>query len=427
MANWRQKVGAWISGERKSSSLELFREIYGGRSSRSGATVTAQSALEVSTVLACCRVIANGVAQVPWRIYHDTGDGKKTLAKEHSLYRLLYRRPNRWQTSFEFRETIMFHVLLGYNAYVFVNRVGIARKIIELVPIEPARVEVKLRDDQAIEYRVSDGKGGVQVFGADAIWHIRGPSWNGWVGMDGLKLAREAIGLSITLEQGQAEFQKNGAQTSGVLSPKDKLSPEQYNFLAVWLDKHMPGGDRFGKPLIVDGGATYTNTSMTAIDQQLVESRKHQIEEICRGFGVMPLMVGHPADMAARAATESIFLHHVIHCLTPHYERIEQSADVNLLSEADLDGGLYTKFTPNALMRGAAKDRAEYFAKALGSGGTKGWLTQNQVRALEEMDRDDDPEADKLPQPIAAKAVAPPKEPAEEPDDPDGTGDDNAK
>lgn len=422
MANWRQKIGAWISGGRKMSSLELFKEVYGGRSSRSGASVTAQTALEVSTVLACCRVISNGVAQVPFRPYLDNGTTKKP-ATEHAIYQLLYRRPNRWQTSFEFRETIMFHVLLGYNAYVFVNRVGIARKIVELVPIEPGRVEVKLRDDQSLEYKVSDGKGGSQTFGADSIWHIRGPSWNGWIGMDGLKLAREAIGLSITLEQGQAEFQKNGAGTSGVLATKEKLSPERYVFLAGWLDKHMPGGERFGKPLIADDGATYVSTAMSAVDQQLVESRKHQIEEICRAFGVMPIMVGHADKTATYASAEQMFLAHVVHTLSPWYQRLEQSADVHLLSEEDRAAGFYTKFNPNALMRGAAKDRAEFYAKALGDTQKPGWMVRNEVRALEELDPIEG--GDTFPELITT--TTPTEDQPDPPPDDTGTGDDNAQ
>jgi len=384
MANWRLWLGEKIAGV-KMTSLDLFREVYGGRSSKSGATVNAAAALEVSTVLACVRVIANGVAQVPWPLYQDA-DGKRRKANEHALYGRLYRRPNKWQTSFEFRETIMFHVLLGYNAFVFMNRVGLDRKIVELVPIEPHRVEVKQRDDGSLEYVVSDGKGGKQSFGSDAIWHIRGPSWNGWAGMDGLKLAREAIGLSITLEQGQAEFQKNGAQISGVLSMTQKLSPERFTFLAAWLDKHLPGAERFGKPLIADDGAKWSGTTMSAVDQQLVESRKHQIEEICRAFGVMPIMVGHADKTATYASAEQMFLAHVVHTLSPWYQRLEQSADVNLLTEQEREQGYYTKFNPNALMRGAARDRAEFYKAALGDTQRPGWMVQNEVRALEELD-----------------------------------------
>lgn len=413
MANWRYWLGERIAGV-KLTSLDLFREVNGGRSSKSGASVTTATALEVSTVLACCRVIANGVAQVPFRLYLDDGATKKPA--DHTLSPLLYRRPNRWQTSFEFRETIMFHVLLGYNAYVFVNRVGIGRKIVEMVPIEPHRVKVTVRNDQSLEYEISDSKGGRQTFGADSIWHIRGPSWNGWAGMDGLKLAREAIGLSITLEQSQAEFQKNGAATSGVLSMQQKLSPERFQFLASWLDKHLPGGDRFGKPLIADDSAKWEGTTMSAVDQQLVESRKHQIEEICRSFGVMPIMVGHADKTATYASAEQMFLAHVVHTLSPWYQRLEQSADVNLLTDAERDDGYYTKFNPNALMRGAARDRAEFYKAALGDTQRPGWMVRNEVRGLEELDPIDG--GDEFPPLITT--TSPPADPA-------GTGDPNAQ
>jgi phage portal protein BeeE len=117
----------------------------------------------------------------------------------------------------------------------------------------------------------------------------------------------------------------------------------------------------------------------------------------------MPIMVGFSDKAATYASAEQMFLAHVVHTLMPWYQRIEQSADVNLLTEAQRMAGMYVKLNPNALMRGAAKDRAEYYAKALGSGGTKGWMTQNDVRSLEEMDRSDDPEADMLPQPTTSK------------------------
>src|SRR5690606_6435677 len=142
--------------------------------------VTAETALYVSTVLACVRVIANGIAQVPFRVYREEGDGGRTPAADHPLAQLIYRRPNKWQTSYEFRETIMFHVLLTGNAYVFVNRVGRDRRVTELVPIEPKRVEVKQLPDLSLEYRVSSDTGAAKTFGADAIWHLRGPSWNSW-------------------------------------------------------------------------------------------------------------------------------------------------------------------------------------------------------------------------------------------------------
>jgi HK97 family phage portal protein len=393
----------WKStGEPIRSSLDLFREVYGSRASIAGVTVNWKTALQVATMLACCRVVAEGVSQIPYRLYQETGSGK-TVAKDHPLNRLLYRKPNGWQTSFEWRETIIFHLMLTFNAYIFVNRVGINREVREMIPIEPGRVTPRQRDDYSIVYKVRGKNGAEQEFGQDAIWHLRGPSWNTWVGMDATALAANALGLSISLEQGQSDAQKNAVQTSGVFSVKDKLAPEKFDQLAAWMDKHMPGGDRAGKPMILDMEADFKRILMSAVDQQLIETRKHQIEEICRGARVWPIMVGHAGDQSPTfASAEQFFLAHVVHTLMPWYSRIEQSADVNLLTKAEIAAGYYTKFTPNALMRGAAKDRGEFYAKALGSGGSKGWMTQNDVRALEDLDRSDDPEADKLPQPVVA-------------------------
>jgi HK97 family phage portal protein len=399
MGFWRRLFGR----EEKMTSLELFREVYGGgRESHAGVVVNLQTTLEEATAHACCRVLSEGVAQVPWHLFRET-DGRKVIVDD-PLDRLLYRRPNPWQTSFEFRETVMLHLLLAGNAYVFVSRVGSKREIRELIPIEPRRVEVKQRADYTLEYKVTADNGDSKTFGADAIWHLRGPSWNTWMGLDAIKMARNAIGLSASIEQGQSEFQKNGAKATGMLSVTDKLDKAQFELLAAWMDRHMIGGDRSNKPFIVDREGKFTPFTMTGVDQQLIETRKHQVEDICRRFRVMPIMVGHSDKAATYASAEQMFLAHVVHSLMPWYQRLEQSADVNLLTEEQRMAGFYTKLNPNALMRGAAKDRAEYYAKGLGSGGAKGWLTQNDVRNYEDLDRSDDEGADKLPQPAPPTA-----------------------
>lgn len=395
MGFWKRLFGA----EEKMSSLELFREIYGGgRESHAGKVVNLDTTLEDDTAYACMRVISEGVAQVPWHLYQEA-DGRKRIASDHRLDNVLYRQPNEWQTSFEFRETLLFHLLVAGNAYSFVNRVGSAREIRELVPIEPRFVSVKQKSDYSLEYKVTADDGSSKIFGQDAIWHLRGPSWNSWSGLDAVKMARNAIGLSASLEQGQSEFQKNGAKTSGLLSVEDRLDKAQFEQLAAWMDRHMIGGDRSHKPMIGDRNAKYTPFTMTGVDQQLLETRKHQVESICRRFRVMPIMVGQSDKASTYASAEQMFLAHVVHTLMPWFQRIEQSADVNLLSDVERKQGYFTKLNPDALMRGAAKDQAEYFAKALGSGGGKGWMTQNDIRDVLDLDRSDDPEADKLPQP----------------------------
>ncbi len=395
------------------SSWQLFQEIFGGRESKSGITVTTMRALEVSTVLACCRVLAEGVAQVPFRIYQSDGRTRK-VASDHPLNKLISGRPNRWQSSFEFRESLMFHLVLCGNAFVFVNRVGSERRIKELLPIEPGRVTMKRKGYETTYVVSAENGGGSQEFGADAIWHLRGPSWNTWSGLDSTRLTRDAIGLAIALEDSQSEYHMNGAKMSGILSVENNLSSEKFEQLSKWLDKHLPGGERYQKPIIVDNGATYKSEAMTGVDAQHLETRKHQVEEICRGLRVMPIMVGHADKTATYASAEQMFIAHVTHTLMPWYVRIEHSVDANLLTDAEIAAGYYSKFTAQALMRGAQAERGEFYAKGLGSGGSKGWFTQNDVRELEDLNPIDDPEADKLPQP-AAPAVNPP--PAN-PDDP---------
>ncbi len=404
MANWVQRAAGRMFGGIKGASIttsfDLLRATFGTRESSSGTSVTVQTALEVSTVLACCRVLANGVSQVPFRVFQDDGDGRR-LARDHPLYHPLYRRPNPWQTSYEFRETVMFHLVLLGNAFVFVNRVGSDREVRELIPIEPSKVAVKQLDDMRLEYKVRGDSGREQTFGQDAIWHLRGPSWNSWMGLDATRIARNAIGLTMALEETHASFHKNGAKTSGLFSVDEKLGQERYDQLREWIEQEFIGSSAF-RPMILDMGGKYTPFTMTGVDAQHLETRKHQIEEICRQFGVLPIMVAHADKTATYASAEQMFLAHVIHTLAPWYERIEQSADVNLLSPQERADGFYTKFTPNALMRGAAKDRAEFYAKALGSGGSKGWMSQNEVRSFEDLDKSDDPRADELAQSIVS-------------------------
>ena len=386
MISLRSRLQSWWQGKASDTgsirtSLDLFREVFGSRKTRSGESVTWSTAIEVSTVLACVRVIAEGCAQVPFRLHRETGTSRAPVT-DHPLSMVLYRRPNPWQTSFEFRETLLFHTVLTGNSYCWINRVGRAGKIKELIPLEPGRVEVIRGKDMSLTYRFRPENGDAVDFPDDAIWHIKGPSWDSWRGMETVKLAREAIGLSIALEGSQSDLHKNGLKTSGLYSVDGTLSKERYATLREFFEKEFSTG----RPLILDQGAKYTPFTMSGADAQHLETRRLQIEEICRAFRVMPIMVGHADKTATYASAEQMFLAHVVHTLMPWYQRIEQSADVNLLTEQELADGYYTKFNANALLRGAARDRFEAYGKALGSGGSPMWMTVNEIRALEDMD-----------------------------------------
>lgn len=380
--SWRD----WVPWSRKSgagSTLDLFREIYGNRQSKTGATVNFKTALQCATVMACARVIANGIAQVPLKLYQESEDGRKTTARTHPLYRVLHRKPNPWQTSFEFREMVGLHLALAGRAYAY--KVIVGGQIRELIPFEPGKVQAKLATDGiTITYEVTGRDGTVMTFGSDLIWHLKGPSWNGWEAMDALELAREAIGLAIATEESQANLHRNGVRVPGVYSVEGTLSEPQHKQLRKFLAENY-AGENSGLPMIVDRNAKWLQMAMTGVDAQHLETRKHQVVEVCRAMGVMPIMVFESDKATTYASAEAMFDAHVKHTLGVWWERIEQSIDCNLLSQRDLEDGIYSKFVGNGLLRGSVKDRADYYSKALGAGGSPAWMTPDEVRSLEEL------------------------------------------
>lgn len=373
-----QKIGAaW----KMASTMDILAELYAQQNSKSGAAVNWRTALEVTTSLACARAIASGLAQVPCRVLRADWAGRFP-ATDSSLFGLLRDGPNEWQTSDEYREQIGLHLVFCGNHFSFINRYN--GKIVELLPFEPQQVTVK-RDGWNLSYEVHlDGKA-VQAVPAANMWHVRGPSWNGWMGLEGVKLARESIGLAMATEENGATLFRNGSQPSGVLSTdQPMMSKEKATELRESWQASNSGGNAL-RTAVLWGGMKWLPMTYPNDQMQYLETRKFQVEEICRAFRVMPIMVGHSDKTATYASAEQMFIAHVVHTMGPWYARLENSANKFLLTEAERRDGLYVKFIVNGLMRGAAKDRAEFYAKALGSGGSPAWMTQDEVRELEEL------------------------------------------
>lgn len=403
------KVAAFLGFERKADPLEIWAEMLRASvKSKAGQQVTLDNALRVATLFACLRVLSEGVAQVPFKLMQDT-KGTKLPARDHLLYDLLTAKPNDWQTSFEFREQLVIHAAMG-NAYAWKN--SVRGRVVELILLDPGRMAPEQRDEfgqPSYKYTLRDGK--VLMFAADQIWHIRGPSWNGYSGLPMLQIAREALGLAMATEESHAKLHEKGVRPSGTYTVDSNLNPTQYKQLKAWITAELAGADNVGVPMILDRGAKWLSVAMTGVDAQHLETRRYQIEEVCRFMRVSPIMVGYSDKATTYASAEQMFLAHVVHTLSPWYARIEQSADRNLLTDRERAQGLYFNFNANGLMRGAAKDRAEYYARALGSGGHPGWMTPDEVRALEDMNPRGGA-ADNLPPGTSASAPAPEPQPA---------------
>lgn len=356
-----------------------------GLESKTGVSVTWSTALQVTTMWACCRVVGEGLAQSRLRLMRSRTGGGADVASEHPLHQLVFLRPSEGLTAFGMIETLVFHLMLVGNAYVFINRVSGGR-IHELLLLEPGKVRVTHNADRTIDYDVAGEEGAWRRVPRAAIWHLRGPSWNGWMGMEAVRLAREALGLSLALEASHAELHKDGIKPSGFYSIESELETPQFAQLATWLKRYAAAGDLAGTPLILDRGAKWLTQQVSGVDLQHLETRRFQIEEVCRAARVMPIMVGAAEKTATHASAEQMFLAHATHTLAPWAGRIEQSAAVGLLSDAEILQGLFFWFNLSALMRADYKSRQE----GLQIQRRSGVISANEWRALENMNPRED-------------------------------------
>lgn len=365
---------------RKSYNLVDLAKDYGlSAPVKSGVRVGRIQALQVATMFACLRVLGEGVAQVPFKVMRKQGRDIDA-AIDHPTYDVLAHQPNDWMTSFDLRELMVWHAALCGAGHCFINRDARGR-VLELLPLPAGQVEPRQDANYGLTYRVHAPSGKVQDFPSTAIWALRGPSWNGFEGLSILKLAREAIGLSIAAEEHHARVHANSAAPSGLYSVEGQLTPDQYKALRKWLESEYTGLQNMARPMVLDRNAKFTPYAFKGVDIQHLETRNHQIGELCRFFRVLPIMVGYADKAMTFASAEQMFLAHLVHTLIPWYSRIEQSADAWLLTKADRRQGYYTKFHERALLRGSMKDEAEYISRLV----ERGVITRNEARAL--MDR----------------------------------------
>lgn len=359
-------------------TVDQLAAAFVGWNNSAGALVNERSALDTTAVFCAARVIAEGIAQMPARVMRETGEWPAVTRKidaGHWAHRLLAVRPNGWQTSYEFREGMVFNAAIGRGAIAIKNVVN--GEVRELLPVPPDSWSVEQASDWSIRIRVDYADKTHGYFDQSQVFYLRGPSVDGVNALPAIRQAREAIGLSMALEKQQAKLAGNGGKPSGIISFDKPLTPEtRDNLRKTWQQRFGPNGD--GGIAILDNEAKYAAITMTSVDAQFLETRRMQIEEIARAFRVQPIMLMQADKAATFASAEQMFRMHVIHTLGPWVERFEQAVDRDILGHAD---GLHFDLDERNLLRGDFKDQAEYYAKALGAGGTPAWMTQDEVRA----------------------------------------------
>ncbi len=342
-----------------------------------GVTVTEKTALQVATVLACVKVIADGCATPNLGVFRETKDGRRERADNIPEWRLLSARPNEWQTSFEWRRQMTLHAALT-GAGLSIKVRGDNRRVRELIPVMPGRWDVRKVSRYELRYRCWDDFGLVGEFSSDEVFILNGVQWD-WVGsMNAVVLAKAAVGLAMATEKSQASMHANGLRPSGTYSVEGTLSQEQHERLSSFL-KRKSGPDNAGTPMILDRNAKWLSTSISGVDAQHIETRRLQIEEICRAYGVFPIMVGHSDKSSTFASSEAFFSAHVKHTLAPWHCAWKNRIDEMLL---DGSGPLFCEFDTRYLLSGSMADRSQW-ARTMAE---MGIYTRNEIRDEEGKD-----------------------------------------
>lgn len=380
-----------------------------GSQTKSGAVVNARSALFNTTAFRCVDLISSAIGMLPLKLRLRLANGDSETAFDHPLYDVLYDEPNTFQTAYEFRTHMQAMALIhdkGAFARILWYRAGPnAGRVQALIPLDPQRVTVSQSNvDFTVAYEYSRADGSKVPIASADMFHLRGLTLDGINSLSRVKVAAEAIGLAQAAQEASARMFTNGAMVGGAVKVKGVLSDEAHLRLKNDLSDRHTGTENAHKWMVLEEDMDLVPVGGNGRDQQALEQRKHQIEEIARVFGVPRPLVGMD-DTSWGSGIEALSQGFVRYSLSPWFVAWEQAIARCLLSRNERREGYYAKFNAGALLRGSMKDQAEFFAKALGSGGSKPWMTQNEVR--EAFDQNRHPDGDDLDAVSAPKPETP--------------------
>lgn len=378
---WNAAFGA---KERRSDSQTLanagwFSSLFGiGNTSKSGISVTTETALSHSAVFACAKVLAESVASLPLELFRRESDGDVFPADNHPVYGIVNAEPSPLYTSYDFLSTSMLHLCLHGNSYAYVSRNGVNRPS-ELRLIDPCLVTAKVDENTGrLWYRIQNVK---EPIPAENMLHVKGLSSDGLLGKSPISVFRENIGLGIAATQTAGSLWKNGTLASGYLKHPAKLTPDQAERLRSTWNSRYSGTDNAGSVIVLENGMEYTPLTLKPADAQFIETMKLSIADIARIYRVPLHMIGE-LDRATFNNIEHLSLEFVRNTLRPWLKNWEQELQRKLLT-ADEKKRMFFRFNIEGMLRGDTKARAEYYRTMFAIGA----MSQNDIRGLENMNK----------------------------------------
>lgn len=354
-----------------------YNPIDAATASAAGIRVTPDLALKLSAFYAAVRIKSGIFASLPWLLYKHMRTAGKERATDHRLYQTFHLRPNRWQTSFAFREMMYSWAMVRGNAYARIQD-GPMGPDSEMVPLHPDRMAVSRLDNGRTRYRFQGDDGIQRDFDEAEIIHIPWTligSTDGITGVSLVRLAAESLGLASAAERYAGKMFADGSSHGIILEHPEQLGEETAKRIeSSWQSSRS--GANIHKVTVLEEGMKASRVGITAEDAQLLESRKFDVTVISRWTGLPPHILGDLERATFSNITEQSIEFLQYH-LVPDLERWEQAIDVKMLTGAE-QAEFFTEFLVDGLLRGSTKDRYAAFQMA-------DWMTPNEKRAAENM------------------------------------------
>lgn len=364
----------WVMGGLR-RALGIQYTSPGSYANDAASTVTFDTAMQLSAVWSCVKLLAETVSSLPLTIYKISADGTRKAADTHALSIMFAGKVNQYQTRIEFFETVILNLVMYGNAYCHIQRLG--DRIVGLLPLNSPQMEVTLLADGSMVYTYQTD-GGLQVFASASVWHLK-LMGSGTVGMSPLAYQRNTLGIAQSAEGAVTKIYRNGAKPSGVLSMDKILTPAQRTLIRSNFDTLVTSDD--DRLMVLEGGMKFDTISMSPQDIELLSSRKFQIGEICRWYGVPSVMVNDNNGTTVWGSGISQIVEGFYKLtLRPLLEKIELSAQVHLLSASERSRMEFA-FDFDALLRSDIKSRFEAYRVGIASG----VLMPNEARKAENL------------------------------------------
>lgn len=341
------------------------------------ANVRVDGALQLSAVWACLERRANTIASLPLFAYDQASNGQKTLARTTRLYQLLHDSPNSRMTPFDFwRAMILNHDLRG-NAYARIERDPSTGEAISLWPMPADQVEMAVLPDGSVvySYRLAND---LAILAEENVLHLRNMG-NGTQGFAKLDFMRVTTDEVYKAQQSASKLFGTGGKPTGVLMVDSVLKPTQREAIRTSFGE-MATGQSTGRLYVLEANMKYEQLGISPEDQQLLETRKFGVEEICRWFDVPPVLIHHSNVTAWGSGIEQIIDGFHKFTIAPMLVSAEQAITKRVMTPRQR-ARMSVAFNHDALLRGNIKDRFEVYAKGVQNGIT----TRNEARQLENL------------------------------------------